>query len=145
MIISQEYYLGNKDRRGKIAEKLYALTKKFKSKGLIDKSTKTKRPAKNSNSKGTPRTITNVEPTDDETANYLWLKNNISPESIVVEKWGLTFSMRRNDVLDGKIDLFSKWPLLTKKIGITLVRFFLFLIFLTGFNKRLTRHKENSD
>lgn len=120
LIWLEEYYLGNKNRRGKIAERFYALTKKFKAKGIIEKSSRSAESRKQEQVNRTS-TTTNIEPTDVETANYLWLYNNISPESIVFEKWESTFAIRRTDAIDENVDLFEKWPLFTKKIGITLV------------------------
>lgn len=70
----------------------------------------------------------NFEPSDDDLNNYLWLKNNSSPESFVIEKWCSTYNMRRNDVLDSTINLFERWPIFKQKIAVSLVSFIYFVV-----------------
>lgn len=68
--------------------------------------------------------ILNIGEIDPEIENHIiWLKNNISPESIVIEKWNKTFDLRKKNILAGgsSKDLLENWPILKQKIATSLV------------------------
>lgn len=62
----------------------------------------------------------------------IWLKNNFSPDSLVIEKWNITFALRRKDILNSKNfkDLLTQWPIISKNIAASLVISSIFSIIL---------------
>ncbi|XP_017475753.1 PREDICTED: uncharacterized protein LOC108366005 [Rhagoletis zephyria] len=51
----------------------------------------------------------------------LWLAHNMETWSDVVKKWDETIEIRRQDIFDGKVNIFADWPLLKHTLGYTLI------------------------
>lgn len=108
--------------------------RKYREKGVIESRYQLKRQKKNhiNNSENieNPEKDQETEDTeifDNQIGNQLWLKSNKQPEALVVEKWRSTFDLRLKHIRDEK-DIFFEWPILKQQIGISLVRFYLFIL-----------------
>ncbi|XP_055387992.1 uncharacterized protein LOC129616394 [Condylostylus longicornis] len=124
---NQEVYIGNKAQRGRLAEKYYNLCKKLQKEGIVKSRYQRKR--KFDINASEELDLTNLVDEQSITNNpelenhHIWLKNNFFPDNIVVEKWNLTFNLRRQDVLNkgNSQDFFVKWPILTQQIAVSLI------------------------
>lgn len=111
----QDTYLGTKTRRGKLMQSFYSLTKKFKNSGLVQPRQNLKRLGQESIEK-----IDESKVAEDCKEDIEWLKNNNSPESIIIEKWNKSYEFRKIQ-LQTEIDLLKEWPILKQRIGKSLV------------------------
>lgn len=97
--------MNTKSQRGKLAEKYYSTCKKLQKSGILTSRYNKKRKL----SLTTESTSTSTEITETErelNPDYEWLKENISPEEVVFDKWKSTHDLRRTHVMNSCIDIF---------------------------------------
>ncbi|XP_071054015.1 uncharacterized protein [Onthophagus taurus] len=112
-------YIGENFKRGKLVEKYYNLSKKYRNVGIINSKYKRKR---STDSESTSNSI-NEESEDileKVSGDKEWLRYNQSPIEIVEKKWKNTFGIRRKDILNGNVDVYVNWPILNQNIAVTL-------------------------
>lgn len=114
--------MGNPRRRGKLQQKFYSLVKKHKKSGLhLEKNPKN---PELDVSQG--EIIISVENYKDDIE---WLRNNNTPEILIIEKWNNTFEYRKQQYKT--INVFEEWPILKQQLGQALVSigvtFFMYL------------------
>lgn len=111
----------NENSTGKIKQKFYALSSKYRNRGLLESRYKLKS-SKSANAEVDQEELDEYDNIvdNDQVEDYHWLKRNVTPEQMVLDKWKRTFSLRREHYKNNQ-NLLEDWPILIQKLGSTLV------------------------
>lgn len=107
---------------GKLQQKLYALSNKYRTKGIIKSRYNLKSTVEEiTQHPDVPASSDDILSLNDMNEDYHWLKKNLTPEQTVLEKWDKTYQLRKIHYKNTNCNMLEEWPILAQKIGTTLV------------------------